>query len=85
MNLKSELLDYEVKKIESRKRQDYVQFLFEELNAFKLYKGIQEEIEQDYQSLKNADELRMLMSESIDILQQDNFGIGILVTESTVL
>ncbi len=50
--LRSDLEVLENKKIESRKRQDYIQFLFDELDGFKLREGMQEEIEQEFQSLK---------------------------------
>lgn len=73
--LRSGLEELEHKKIESRKRQDYIQFLFDELDSFKLREGIQEEIEQEFQSLKNADTLKLLLSESVEILQQENIGV----------
>jgi len=73
--LRSSLEELEGKKIESRKRQDYIQFLFDELDGFKLREGMQEEIEQEYQSLKNADTLKVLLSESVELIQQENIGL----------
>ena len=73
--VRSHLEALETKKIESRKRQDYIQFLFDELDGFKLREGIQEDIEQEYQSLKNADTLKLLLSESVELIQQENIGI----------
>jgi DNA repair protein RecN (Recombination protein N) len=72
---RSKYQELEKNKIESRKRQDYIQFLHDELDGFKLREGIQEEVEQEYQSLKNADSLKLLLSESIEIIQQENIGV----------
>jgi len=73
--LRTSLKALEQKKIESRKRQDYVQFLYDELDSFKLRDGIQDAIEQEFQTLKNADTLKLLLSESVDLIQQENIGV----------
>jgi DNA repair protein RecN (Recombination protein N) len=74
-SLQKELQELEDKKAESLKKQDYTQFLFDELHEANLYKGCQEEIEQEYQGLKNAEDIQLLLSESTNILQQEDIGV----------
>ncbi len=74
-NCKSELKLLQEKRAESKKKQDYTQFLFDELIAANLYHGCQDEIEEEYQSLKNAEDIKSLLSESSNILQQEDVGI----------
>lgn len=74
-NLQSLLENLKYEKQEAVKIQDYNQFLFDELERSNLYDGKQEKLEEEYQSLKNAEDIQLMLSESIEIIQQENHGI----------
>lgn len=73
--LKSKLKDLKNEKFEAAKRQDYNQFLFDELDKTNLAEGIQDKLEDEYQSLQNAEDIQQMLSESIEIIQQENHGV----------
>lgn len=73
--LKSKLKDLKDHKLEAAKRQDYNQFLFDELEKTNLVEGIQDKLEDEYQSLQNAEDIQQMLSESIEIIQQENHGV----------
>lgn len=73
--LHTELENLKTQKHETTKKQDYNQFLFDELEEFRLYEGIQDELEEEYQTLQNAEDIQLMLSESIEIIQQENLGI----------
>jgi DNA repair protein RecN (Recombination protein N) len=73
--LKTALESLIIEKQEATKKQDYNQFLFDELEEFKLFEGKQEELEDEYQTLQNAEDIQLMLSESIEIIQQENHGI----------
>lgn len=62
-------------KIESAKKQDYNQFLFEELDQANLYHGILTEVEEEYNSLQHAEDIQLQLSSCIDIIHKEDFGI----------
>lgn len=62
-------------KQEASKKQDYNQFLFDELEQANLYKGLLEELENEFQSLQHAEDIQSQLSACIDIIQKENFGV----------
>lgn len=74
-NLKTELEKLTIEKQEAAKKQDYNQFLFDELEKSNLYEGKLEELEDEFQTLQNAEDIQEMLSESIQIIQQENLGV----------
>lgn len=62
-------------KIESAKKQDYNQFLFEELDQANLYHGILTEVQDEYNSLQHAEDIQLQLSSCIDIIHKEDIGI----------
>ncbi len=65
----------QLKKSEATKKYDYHQFLFEELQQANLYKGIQEELENEFQSLQHAEDIQYQLSACVELIQKEDFGI----------
>jgi DNA repair protein RecN (Recombination protein N) len=73
LRLKIENLKKE--KQEALKQQDYNQFLFDELEKSNLFEGKQDKLEEDFQTLQSAEDIQLMLSESIEIIQQEDHGI----------
>lgn len=73
--LKSKLEWLKSEKQEATKRHDYNQFLYDELEQAKLYEGLLAEIEDEYNRLQNAEDIQNYLSESIAIIQQEQYGV----------
>jgi len=69
-----ELISLQNQKLEGLKKQDYNQFLFEELEDAKLYQGIQDDLENEFNSLQHAEDIQYQLSACIDIIQKEDFG-----------
>jgi DNA repair protein RecN (Recombination protein N) len=74
-SLKIKIESLKNKKQEALKQQDYNQFLFDELEKSNLFEGKQDKLEEEYQTLQNAEDIQLMLSESIEIIQQENHGI----------
>jgi DNA repair protein RecN (Recombination protein N) len=70
-----ELEDLKTARVEASKKHDYNQFLFEELEQANLYKGVQEDLENEFHSLQNAEDIQYQLSACIDGIQKEDFGI----------
>ncbi len=70
-----DLEDLRSHRSEASKKFDYNQFLFEELDKANLYSGIQEDLENEYLSLQNAEDIQYQLSACIDHIQKEDFGI----------
>lgn len=73
--LKVDLEELKREQYEAAKKQDYNQFLFDELEKSKLYQGKLKELEDEFQTLQNAEDIQIMLSESIQIIQQENHGV----------
>lgn len=73
--LKSRLEQLKQDKQEATKRQDYNQFLFDELDQSNLYKGLLEELENENNTLQHAEDIQKYLSESVAIIQQEEHGV----------
>jgi len=74
-SLKIKIKSLKNEKQEALKQQDYNQFLFDELEKSNLFEGKQDKLEEEYQTLQNAEDIQLMLSESIEIIQQENHGI----------
>jgi DNA repair protein RecN (Recombination protein N) len=74
-SLKSKLKQLKLEKQEATQRQDYNQFLFDELESANLRKGLLAELEDQYNNLQNAEDIQNDLSESINIIQQEEYGV----------
>jgi DNA repair protein RecN (Recombination protein N) len=66
---------FEQLKQEATKKQDYNQFLFEELEQANLYKGLLEELENEFQNLQHAEDIQFQLSACIEIIQKESYGV----------
>jgi len=73
--LKNKLEDLKIQKKEATKQQDYNQFLFDELEQSNLYQGLLKELEDEYHQLQNAEDIQNYLSETIAIIQQEEYGV----------
>ena len=61
---------------ELKKEADYNQFLFDELEKGAFAAGEQEELEADLSKLENAEEIKLKLNESLQLLDQADFNIN---------
>lgn len=73
--LQKELERLQYLKQEASKKYDYNQFLFEELEKANLYKGLLDELENEFQSLQHAEDIQIQLSACIEIIQKENYGV----------
>jgi DNA repair protein RecN (Recombination protein N) len=66
--IKSDLEQMEKEQSDAISKQDYQQFLFDELNALQLRDNELEELEQEWKSLSHADQIRLALSQVMDML-----------------
>ncbi|RRO11746.1 DNA repair protein RecN [Flavobacteriaceae bacterium 14752] len=74
-SLKNKLEQLKTEKQEATKQQDYNQFLFDELEQSNLYKGLLKELEDEFHQLQNAEDIQNSLSESITLIQQEEYGV----------
>ena len=60
---------------ESQDNLDYMKFLFEELNDSKLRVGLQEDLEDELNSLNHVDYLQTVLASSILLLEKESLGL----------
>ncbi len=63
------------RKADAAKKQDYNQFLFDELEKSNIKEGILISLENEFQSLQYADDIQQYLSECISIIQQEELGV----------
>ncbi|QTY28185.1 DNA repair protein RecN [Flavobacterium sp. CS20] len=73
--LKNKLEQLKTEKQDATKKQDYNQFLFDELEKSSLREGLLEELENEFHQLQNAEDIQNYLSESIAIIQQEEYGV----------
>jgi DNA repair protein RecN (Recombination protein N) len=73
--LKNKLEQLKTEKQDATKKQDYNQFLFDELEKSSLREGLLEELENEFHQLHNAEDIQNYLSESIAIIQQEEYGV----------
>ena len=66
---------------ELKKEADYNQFLFDELEKGAFAAGEQEELESDLSKLENAEEIKLKLNESLQVLDQADFNINSFVLD----
>ena len=59
----------------NREEQDYLQFLYNQLEEAKLQAGEQEELEQHQQTLEHAEEIKTTLFQSYNLMQGDEQGV----------
>jgi DNA repair protein RecN (Recombination protein N) len=72
---KAELERLKKMKLEATKKHDYNQFLFEELEQANIYKGLLEDLENEFQNLQHAEDIQFKLAASLEAIQKENFGI----------
>lgn len=73
--VKKELLDLTLQKAEALKEYDYNLFLFNELEEAQLVSGELEELENEYESLNNIEEIKEELLLSNQLLSEEQIGI----------
>ena len=73
--VKKELLDLTLQKAEAFKEYDYNLFLFNELEEAQLVSGELEELENEYESLNNVEEIKEELLLSNQLLSEEQIGI----------
>jgi len=73
--VKKELLDLTLQKAEALKEYDYNLFLFNELEEAQLVSGELEELENEYESLNNVEEIKEELLLSNQLLSEEQIGI----------
>ncbi len=74
-SLKNKLEQLKTEKQEAAKKQDYNQFLFDELDQSNLRPNLLKELEDEFHQLQNAEDIQNSLSESITIIQQEEYGV----------
>lgn len=80
-NLKRELDELQSKKAESIKELDYNMFLLDELEKANLVEGELEELEEEYETLNNIEEIGEKLTQSHQLLGDEQTGIITLISE----
>ena len=80
-NLKRELDELQSKKAESIKELDYNMFLLDELEKANLVEGELEELEEEYETLNNIEEIGEKLTQSHQILGDEQAGLITLISE----
>ena len=80
-NLKRELDEQQSKKAESIKELDYNMFLLDELEKANLIEGELEELEEEYETLNNIEEIGEKLTQSYQLLSDEQTGIITLLSE----
>jgi DNA repair protein RecN (Recombination protein N) len=76
-----ELKSLQASKADAEKEQDYNTFLFSELNSAPLQIGILEELEASYEELTNVESILEQLSNSHQLLANEEIGIQALLTQ----
>jgi DNA repair protein RecN (Recombination protein N) len=73
--IKTDLEQMEKERFEAISKQDYQQFLFDELNALQLRNNELEELEQEWKTLSNSDQIRLTLSQVTDMLEDGDLTV----------
>ena len=80
-NLQNELKALQFQKTESIKEYDYNAFLLKELEDANLVKGEYEALEEEYETLNNVEEIKEKLSETHQMLSNEDIGVLKQLTE----
>ena len=72
--LKKDLEDLRQQQEEARKEEDYVQFLYEELEAAKLVEIQQQDLEDEFEKLNNVEVIKTTLEEAVQVLSYEGTG-----------
>ena len=79
--LSKKITTLQAQKSSLEEERDYNRFLLEELQKAPLEKGVLEQLEEEIQQLSHVEEIEMQLSKSIQIIEEEQLGIQVQLTE----
>ena len=81
ISLSKKITTLQAQKSSLEEERDYNRFLLEELQKAPLEKGVLEQLEEEIQQLSHVEEIEMQLSKSIQIIEEEQLGIQVQLTE----
>jgi DNA repair protein RecN (Recombination protein N) len=79
--LSKKITTLQAQKSSLEEERDYNRFILEELQKAPLEKGILEQLEEEIQQLSHVEEIEMQLSKSVQIIDEEQLGIQVQLTE----
>ena len=79
--LSKKMTTLQAQKSSLEEERDYNRFLLEELQKAPLEKGVLEQLEEEIQQLSHVEEIEMQLSKSLQIIEEEQLGIQVQLTE----